>query len=1244
MHAQGRSFLGMESRTVTDNRNSAFTTETFRQDFPYIGAPATVTVKQPGGVQTIQSVTHSYARHVLDATAGNERYLPYRSSSLTKIYEIGGIKNGNQITEITEAHTVNTLGNSTFASVLVDDKDSGSSEFGFRWSTEVTATYKEDLTNWCIGVPTSRSEKRTSPGGTNATRAASWAVSGLECRATQETIEPGALSSISLVTDLGYDGCGNISSIVSYPGGLPGSSRTTTIGYGTRCQRPESITNPLNEASTIAYNWPLALPSSQTDPNGLALNLDYDGFGRLTRQRRPDLTASRFALTACTAGNSWCGKNSSARVKVTRTERNTLDSILRTDEQFLDGFGRVRWSHSDSLESGPAIVETLYDAFGRASQATQPYFSGGIVYSTSYTRDLVGRVTQINAPISESSTSGRITGYSYEGRDLKITDPRSFTTTRRSNAIGQLRAVIDPNPGGTTNYAYQPFGEIASITDAANNVTSWAYNVRGFVTGTSDPDAGSWIYAPNAFGELTSQTDAKSQNVTFTYDKLSRPLTRAEAEGTTYFTYGTSAAAKNIGKLASISSPGSYSEAFSFDSLGRLSQQSVTADGTAYPINLTYHAQTGLLDTLQYPTSTSGYRLKLAYDYSSNLLQKVRDFNSSTIFWQATSTDAFGHIQNETFGNGVLTYTDFDQASGLMSAREGGVGGGTGLISSQVAWDLNGNLTQRKDLKLSPTITEDFTYDNLNRFDESKRTVGTGSPATNQDVTLDAIGNITWKMGIGNYAYHATKKRAVISAGGFSFGYDPNGNMTSRNGSTIGYTSYNLPNAINSGSNSSSLSYGAFRNRFKQVAVNAGATETTIYIAGLLEKVTRGSLIEYRHTIHGGNGATAIHTRRSGGSPASDTVYVHQDHLGSPELITNASGGEVLRLSFGAYGERRDGSDWDGAVSSADLTKIGNTGRHGFTGHEHLDAVGLIHMNGRVYEPVAGRFLGADPILSLGLSQDVNSYSYAWNNPLNVTDPSGFQDDGQTKKQCKDGCFTGSFWDYLDIMWGLDYGEPSIEEKRSWDFSSPSPSPSPSPVLDAKWDGQSFGGPKVMYGVGTDSTVDGPSYLHRVGVTGRGIATGLFGATLGLIAATPDQALFYDFGSALYDNPELADDFQAGHNFGYVLGLGSLITGAKAGSRPIAAGEVTATRQLIPTHMPTLSRRQYQALREDIARNGILDPIKYVEFNGRKYIVDGHHRLRAARELGIEKVPTQQVQLPYGGYRTTGDLFEGIYY
>ncbi|TAK52188.1 MAG: RHS repeat-associated core domain-containing protein [Gammaproteobacteria bacterium] len=234
----------------------------------------------------------------------------------------------------------------------------------------------------------------------------------------------------------------------------------------------------------------------------------------------------------------------------------------------------------------------------------------------------------------------------------------------------------------------------------------------------------------------------------------------------------------------------------------------------------------------------------------------------------------------------------------------------------------------------------------------------------------------------------------MIAAGSHSYGYDANGNMTSRDGSTIGYTSYNLPGVINAGSNSSTLSYGAYRNRYKQTAVTAGVTETTIYIGGILEKVTRSGVTEYRHRIEGGNGTAAIYVRRSSGSPATETYFVHRDQLWSPELVTNSAGAVVVRLSFGAYGERRD-SDWDGAVSSADMTAIGNTTRRGFTGHEHLDAVGLIHMNGRVYEPVIGRMLSPDAVVQIGAAQSVNCYAYVWNNPLTRTDPSGWVADNE---------------------------------------------------------------------------------------------------------------------------------------------------------------------------------------------------------------------------------------------------------
>lgn len=56
-----------------------------------------------------------------------------------------------------------------------------------------------------------------------------------------------------------------------------------------------------------------------------------------------------------------------------------------------------------------------------------------------------------------------------------------------------------------------------------------------------------------------------------------------------------------------------------------------------------------------------------------------------------------------------------------------------------------------------------------------------------------------------------------------------------------------------------------------------------------------------------------------------------------------------------------------------------------------MDEIGLIHMNGRVYDPKLGRFLQADPFIQAASNtQSYNRYSYVWNNPLNTTDPSGY--------------------------------------------------------------------------------------------------------------------------------------------------------------------------------------------------------------------------------------------------------------
>ncbi len=95
----------------------------------------------------------------------------------------------------------------------------------------------------------------------------------------------------------------------------------------------------------------------------------------------------------------------------------------------------------------------------------------------------------------------------------------------------------------------------------------------------------------------------------------------------------------------------------------------------------------------------------------------------------------------------------------------------------------------------------------------------------------------------------------------------------------------------------------------------------------------------------------------------------------------------VERLAYDPWGKRRFVSGLPDAFGNI----VPLTTDRGFTMHEHLDEMGLIHMNGRVYDPYVGRFLSADPYIQDASNlQSFNRYSYVLNNPLTLTDPSGY--------------------------------------------------------------------------------------------------------------------------------------------------------------------------------------------------------------------------------------------------------------
>ncbi|MFN8208941.1 MAG: RHS repeat-associated core domain-containing protein, partial [Bacteroidales bacterium] len=281
----------------------------------------------------------------------------------------------------------------------------------------------------------------------------------------------------------------------------------------------------------------------------------------------------------------------------------------------------------------------------------------------------------------------------------------------------------------------------------------------------------------------------------------------------------------------------------------------------------------------------------------------------------------------------------------------------------------NGNLISRRDNLRN--LQEIFSYDDLDRLTQ----VTGPSPMT---MTYDLNGNIASKTSVGDYSY-GTKPHAVTSV------TNPDG-LIDTTGQQITYTSFNKVESIIEGTARYTIQYGFANDRTLSKSYTNGVWQKKTYYVGNYEmdSIAGSSYPKNIHYIYGGDGIAAIYITQYS---TSNMYYVHTDHLGSIDVMTNQSGTPGQYMSFDAWGRRRNHTDWTYInVPTSFLVS------RGYTMHEHLDQFGLINMNGRVYDPILGRFLEPDNFVQApGFSQAYNRYSYCWNNPLKYTDPSGYR-------------------------------------------------------------------------------------------------------------------------------------------------------------------------------------------------------------------------------------------------------------
>jgi len=997
VNAQGRGFEGFTEIQSKDSRTDNNTFTYYSTTFPETGMVRSYKITQSNTADVIREVTPHVTVVTLDNSANNERYYPYYDTMAVNDYEVGGAENGQLITTTATAYTAaDNYGNFGSIAKTITDEDPNSPYQSDTYTSTITNTIAANTSTWCLALPTEVqvTNSSTAPGGTAITRTVSYTPDYTHCRETEQIVEPSS-PLYKVTTDYGYDGFGNVNSETVT--GINMTARTTTLNWGATGQSVHTVTNPLSQTTTLGYDPGTDLLTSVQDPNGILTSWQYDGFGRKSKETRPDGTSTTWSYNDCASTGCVNGNN---RMTVTQTVLNVGGATQSVQNTYLDAFDRTLVVSRTMLNGAYDRREVQYDNRGNVHLQGAPCtFSGCANYWTTNTYDVLNRLIESQRPISATNPSLQTTTYTYQGRTSTVTDPLGHTTTRITMADGTVGRVQGAN-GYAENFTYDAFGSLLSVTDSASPANTlfsaqYAYGIGAFKTSSTDMDLGARTYTVDALGEVTAYSDAKNQQFSMSYDALSRPYIRTEPDLTTTWTWGTSAASDNIGKLQSIAAAGSagtYTAAYTYDGAGRPSTETLTLPGDAtYTYTKTYNATTGLLDTLQYPVSTSSYQLKLQYVYANGLLQSISDYNApSTVFWTADAQNPRGQITQETLGNGVVANHTYDAVTGWIDTIQAGVGGGAALQNNAFLFDDDGNLTQRQDNNLG--LTENFYYDNMNRLSHS-----TLNGTTNLSLTYDTtgMGNIVSRSDVAGgaaWTYDPVHKHQVTQAGSsaYTYTYDANGNVTNRNGYSVGWTSYNYLSGISSPGESVEFWYGPFRQRWMTQYTGPNGTERTYQVGKLLEKVAGGGTTDYRHYIFAGNELVAIYNRSSTGT--NTLTYVLSDHQGSfAHLITSAGTNDVTE-SFTAYGNRRSGSTWSGPPSSGDETAINAVSRWGYTGETVLGvSMGLNDLNGRVEDAITGRFLSADPYVpDPGNTQSFNRYSYVNNDPLTFVDPTGF--------------------------------------------------------------------------------------------------------------------------------------------------------------------------------------------------------------------------------------------------------------
>ncbi len=1056
LQSGGRGYLGFEKTYKTDTRTNITNIRTYRQDFPYNGQ----LIKQETlyNDEIVEVIDNTLGTVLLNSSKNQHVYI--ETSTLQKFsfdYNDGTIGTRNAISTVITSNTYEAysegsvtlngsyplLSEQTITTTDHSQDDSvysQTSTFGYGASESDSSYDNEEL--WWVGKVKSKTLVLDRTGVTDLTQKTVYEYDTENGRLSAEIIDPENSDNSYLKTAFTYDSVGNKATVTQ-----------CSIHYANDCATRETSTddqgdNKVFRRTSWAYDADsrylieqknlafieqqyagfnaLGQPTQITDVNGNVTDIRYDNFGQEYFRRTPAIgTFSYSNIYWCENSNS-CPTNAKYYSEIT-----SAGNVV--EQQFFDRSGNVVKASKNGFDGTNINTLFQYDNFARATHTSVAHVANTSASNITWLEnhyDIFGRAVQ------SINSSGAITNIHYNNNEVWqeiSTNHNGYSLTRDRyeyfNALGESVAVKD----GLTNtiyYSFDAMGKLDIVTGVDGVEIDANHDAYGRRTSLNDPDKGYWQYQYNGLGEqiLSIAPDGVRtydhlDNIGRVYSRLTKTSSLATIDSTS-FSY--------VAHQLKTERLGTVSKVYGYDTQGRISDVTHTIDGTSY-IERTTYDQFGRLFQQFDADQSNGLlnRRGLRYHYQNGYVskqQEAREGTNGVYYYQVDHIDALGNITDYRQGQNEIAISKvFDDATGQLIS----VNSDMGMIQSlEYKFDGLGNLRTRQDninefMGTTELQLEEFGYDELNRLD----TVSLNGYST-LSIDYTVAGNIERKSDVlsgVDYQYQQKASQcngitgavqagphAVSTIGSRQYCYDVKGNQThqfdgSQQSRKVNYSHFDKPMLIESTLGTTAFSYDMNRSRYKRVdhlpnAQGVQQTTTTYYVGNLEIVHLPSGIIEYKRYLGDG----ALETVRNNNQ--NELIYLFKDHIGSTDVITDHNGLVKERLSFDAFGKRRNVAAWhpfDFTANFNDLLPVIAITPRGFTGHEHVDHANVIHMNGRIYDPAIGRFMQADPVVQeVDNSQNFNRYSYVLNNPLSYTDPTGYyyeSDYGDSVEQWAEG-------------------------------------------------------------------------------------------------------------------------------------------------------------------------------------------------------------------------------------------------